>query len=437
MNTNNIYALLAGVGERKGIDSEYMAISADDATILSEQIQERCKVLTENMQCVTNTQTTKQSFLSELDKLIAKTEVQKADLVILFFSGHGCKRGNKYYLVCNDSKNNDIENTALEGSVFLEKLQSIKTEKMLVLLDCCHSGGFADMAHIPFEKNSFLRNKNRVILTASHAEQRAYLSKPVSMFTYSIIEAIAGEDLKGNDKEVRVLGLSMYVRESVVARSKRKQQPQLDVLEESQTSNFVIVHYPNGKPDDFGMLIELLDEKGEKIIGDERVEDKQERAKFQWMENNISNVKVTGDGNIVFSNINGGNYTINLNISSSDIVQRFQDEKDTMKIVLELLRRFQIPETKKTTDNIQFVKHSLEVDNETLTELMSKAFDFDGLNDFCFRYFPHIYDDIANLEFRPKIRKIILLLDHELKRPELLLRIKERRRAMYDRYIKE
>lgn len=335
-NKENSYYLLVGVGKREK-DSEAMAVSAKDADYLKRALKAFNLFGDEKIAPLVNEEATKSGILEKLDFLAKSTKNKSADLVIIFFSGHGSKIGDNYYLICRDTSA-DIKNTAIEGSVFVEKLKKIQCDKMLVLLDCCHAEGITDTdiprmtdKDIPFNDESFndQKFKNRVILTACSASQVSYLSNPVSLFTYAVIETLGGKWLEENEKEVNIFNLAMNVRERVVSLSKKAlqlekpQQPRLNVLPESETTNFVLASYPLGGPQEVRLLKEELSsiksyDKKEIDLTVAKGRDEEEREKFNWMLTSIS-VQISGDKGINVKDSNGNAFIINYGISEETL----------------------------------------------------------------------------------------------------------------------
>ncbi len=325
--TENTHALLIGIGQRPEGDSEAMAITATDAKKMAIELEKRAKVPQDNITCLIKEQASKQGILTALDNLIAQTSTQTADMVWVYFSGHGYRsKKAKHYLICHDTTEADWQTSALLGSEFVAKLQQIKTDKMLILLDCCHAGGITadalEPTAIPFEPESLLKiQPNRVVLTASHAQQTSLTSTPVSLFTFALVEGLAGTYLQTDEKDIKFFDLAMYVRERVYPLSKRKQQPQLNVLEESSTKNFVLVHYPEGKPTEraFEEAFQLMDETKSIINLQEPTQtDTAYRQQFQWLMKN--EVKIDGNHNVVTA-INGQNITINQGASDEKLLE--------------------------------------------------------------------------------------------------------------------
>ncbi|MBX3238313.1 MAG: caspase family protein [Chitinophagaceae bacterium] len=312
------FGLFVGVGQRDG-DSEHMQISASDAEYMHLAFLHYGKL--DSGQRLLRNEATHNNILGELDNLARETDDTPADLVVIYFSGHGYKLKNEYYLICHDTAGNNIERSAINGNVFLQKLQAIRCEKMLVLLDCCHAGGVGNPEDIPFDPSSFRNKPNHVVLTACHGSQVSYLSNPVSIFTYALIEGLGGWYFLEGDRYVQLFDLAMYVRERVVWLSENNlqirqsgiQKPQLYVLPESKTENFTILQHHRGKPlkKFFKVELETVKDTGGKMLNVEEgvINDHGFREQFRWikLENNITQF---GHTNTAFQNAPGGSQII-------------------------------------------------------------------------------------------------------------------------------
>jgi hypothetical protein len=374
----NSYYLLVGVG-RRAEDSEAMAISADDPVYLKEALHDFGLFSEEKISPLINEDATKSNVLAKLDFLVESTQAEPADLVIIFFSGHGCKKGDQYYLICRDSKVSDLAGTAIEGSIFVEKLQAIQCDKMLVLLDCCHAQGITDQdLDIPFDESTLLSLKNRVILTACHKTQLSYLSMPVSIFTHAVIEGLGGKFLKEGDKDVNILNLSMDVRERVVALSKeieQLQQPQLNVFPKSGTVDFNLVHYPNGGPKEIKLLKKKLyplkSKDGAKEINTnvESIKDVKERGKYNWMIiNNI--VQNSGDGNYIVqgSTIINGLSEDGLKTILNHISEEGKEKNKTIELLKSVLEKQIDQNSKELLKKVESIKAGNEQEISIMVE---------------------------------------------------------------------
>jgi Caspase domain len=338
----NSFGLAIGVGRRPP-DSEAMSVTADDAVSVGTALSRYCNMPRDNISILKNGNADKDGILGALKALVDRTAADPADLVVIYFSGHGYTIDDHYYLVSNDTDNDRITEKAIEGGMFVKELNAIKASKMLVFLDCCHSGGVT-RASIPFDKESFLSNNNRVVLTACHESQVSYLSSPVSLFTYALVEGLAGKSLLTGDHVVNVFGLAMYVRERVAALSAQvlpasaPQKPQLNVLEESLTANFAIARFPNGEPKKlfFEKEFGLYSYENKSIdLSVPNTEDTEFRNQFDWISKKNSIEGNINTGYIVQGV--DGNVTIHAGMSAEEVVKIFEKGQESVQKALGLM----------------------------------------------------------------------------------------------------
>ncbi len=303
---NSMHALLVGVGQRPD-DKPSIGVTATDAERVSKELIEKCGISTAHINVLTSKEASRDNIIHKLDMIIDQTKNQQADLVILFFSGHGVSKDKFGYLINYDADQAKLDSTAIGGDDFVAKINEIDAKSVLVLLNCCHSGGVLGGEYrstdIPFDKSSFLKKPNRAIITACTSKEFAYVSKPVSVYTFALIKGLAGMGLiHGDKKYVTLFDLAMYIREEVVWLSNGKQHPELEVLNQAKTENFVIVNYENGIPqpidDQFGGLYdELNNQLNVQVRGIAPTHtDEAFRKRFEWLE---QKVQITGSKNVI------------------------------------------------------------------------------------------------------------------------------------------
>lgn len=313
------HALIIGIGQRQD-DTPAMEVTAADAKRVARELDKREIVPYENILTLTENDATKEKILKGIDSLVTKTKTDKANLVWVYFSGHGYKQTSpegtdKHFLIAHDTLAADVENTALLGADFIERINKIKAEKILLLLDCCHAGGISKnkKSSLPFDEKAFLSHANRVVISSSHADQVSFTSQPLSVFTYVLVNGLAGAYFGENDKDVTVFDLAMYLRETVFPLTKKQQRPQLNVFENTGTKNFILCTYPEGKPKKavFDEAFKLNYSDGKNIIElDMNIEPKADpayREQYEW----FSSIK--GNENIVMQGVKKSTIIININ----------------------------------------------------------------------------------------------------------------------------
>ena len=143
------------------------------------------------------------------------------DLVIISFSGHGT---DDHRLVPIDVDVSNLEGTCIALSRLASLLDAIPSRQLIVILDCCFSGGFggarvfaptATRATMEDRRSveRLVRGAGRVVLTASGEAEPALESAAFGhgLFSHHLIEALQGfGDYSANDL-IPLLALLDYV----------------------------------------------------------------------------------------------------------------------------------------------------------------------------------------------------------------------------------
>lgn len=236
--------------------------TVDDATGLADILRdrERCAYPPAQVQLLTAETATRQQMLDALDRL---AQVDEHATVIVYFSGHGYEIastfGRAYYLLPFGYDVTQLFATAVSGQELTAKLQAIRAQKLLLLLDCCHAGGLdptpagAQMTKAPLPPDAttlFAQGSGRAVIASSRANELSYAGKPYSAFTLALIEALAGEGAAQQDGYVRMTDLALHTRERVPRRTGDRQHP---ILNFEQADNFIVAYYAAGEKQPKGL----------------------------------------------------------------------------------------------------------------------------------------------------------------------------------------
>lgn len=253
----NFFALIIGVG------GDLPATAADAAAInVILTNPENGGYLAENITLLVEQNATKEQIIFALDELISKTKKLKNSTVIIYYSGHGLQVPDIatpshfiYYLKTSGFDENDKEKTMLNGSLFSEKVNKIKADKLLILLDCCHADGMKKNKISEFEDMMVEeKNSNRGLLTQLNSgEGRVFISacddheesvilpgSTNSLFTEVCLEVFEGK-LSPSEEFVSVVDLIYFVVKEVPKR----------VLPFRHTQRPIITEVQNLSPDYF------------------------------------------------------------------------------------------------------------------------------------------------------------------------------------------
>ncbi len=240
------HALIVGVGR----DLPTTVQDAEDlyATLTDPQM---CAYPTEQVELLCGQDSTRQNVLEALDRLVERTRQSPQATVVVYFSGHGVG-GETSRLMTHDYDLSRLEETTISSDEFTGKLREIHSQKLVVLLDCCHAIGVANpeegilpKAPIPIAAlEDFARGSGRVVLASSRADEYSYTHAENSYFTEALLEALSGHGASRFDGFTRVLDIALYVGRVVPNRKRGKQHPVLEVW--NLSDNFSLSYYAGG-----------------------------------------------------------------------------------------------------------------------------------------------------------------------------------------------
>jgi hypothetical protein len=238
------------VGDAKGL-----------AKILKDP--ERCAYPEAQVQLLTGEQATRSHIIAALESLASTTNDEST--VLVYFSGHGyqlTKPLKSYYLMPHGYSTEDLPETAISGSEFTDLLREIPSQKLLVVLDCCHAGGLSDLggfqiakAPLPPEaQRMFAKGGGRMMIGSSLPNELSYAGEPYSAFTHALIKGMCGVGAVKQDGYIRATDLAMYASRIVPTLTDDQQHPVLDI---DKADNFILAYYAGGQSQPKGLPSEL------------------------------------------------------------------------------------------------------------------------------------------------------------------------------------
>lgn len=226
----------------------------DDANGLANILTDptRCAYPTSQVQVLTGDGAKRNQILNALDNLEYHTRKDNDALALIFFSGHGLELPD-YYLMPNGYDVKDLNQTAISGKEFTEKIGRIAAKKIIIILDCCHAGGMTDFkgghftnSPLPTELVDALKNgKGKVLLASSRKDEVSFTGSPYSAFTAALFEGLAGYGSSEQDGYARVLDIAIWTGRKVPDRTNDKQHPIIKVS--NLENNFPLAYYSSGE----------------------------------------------------------------------------------------------------------------------------------------------------------------------------------------------
>jgi len=249
------YALLIGVGAD-------LPVTVKDATALRDVLinPNRAAYPLEQVKLLTETTANRQQILAAFDQIIEQVNQTPDATAVIYYSGHGgyIQSTNEYFLVPYGYNPNQRNETAITGLDFTQKIEAIKAQRLIVLLDCCHAGGvpalkdpsytFIKSPVPPDLLNVLSSGSGRVVVASSRENEYSYTGDPYSAFTSCLIEALQGKASVKQDGYARILDILSYLFDQVPQRASGSQHPFVNkVLDLSD--NFPLCYYAGGSKD--------------------------------------------------------------------------------------------------------------------------------------------------------------------------------------------
>jgi hypothetical protein len=210
-------ALVVGIDEYESDEFPTLSGCVRDAEAILPLLQEHEQNRETNFDCRSlgtsdgQPSVTRDEFTLALEQLFR----EEADMAVLFFAGHGMPKSDALNLVTSDGT---PVSPGVSFSAILDMIKQSPVDEIIILLDCCFSGG---AARIPAISNDLALVKNGLsILTASRAGQSAMETEGRGQFSVLLESGLLGgaADVLG---EVSVAGLYSYVSESFGAWDQR------------------------------------------------------------------------------------------------------------------------------------------------------------------------------------------------------------------------
>jgi hypothetical protein len=157
---------------------------------------------------------------------------QPQDTVVIYFSGHGAILRDlatpESALLPVDTIRNDLRSSSLTEAEFTDALRAIKSERLVVLLDACHSDGAGSfkgenpdgILSFGYSEKSLSRlaqGIGRVLIASSRESETSLIFHGArnSLFTEHLLAALRGGAATTRDGLIRVFEVFNYVAEKV------------------------------------------------------------------------------------------------------------------------------------------------------------------------------------------------------------------------------
>jgi formylglycine-generating enzyme required for sulfatase activity len=177
------------------------------------------------------------------------------DFLVLYYTGHGFKdpHDSRLYLALKGTETNAPWIASLEANYVKDLIQRSRSDRKLVILDCCHSGavGAGDVAvkrgaETAVETETFSpKGYGTVTLASSTATQASFEVDGASAYTRRLAEALRTGAADPGASEITAHALHDYLSRNVTADMRAKGVLMEPVMYAAGTVPLVIARNPN------------------------------------------------------------------------------------------------------------------------------------------------------------------------------------------------
>lgn len=236
--TGEKWAVVIGISDYRGEGLD-LQFAHRDAEEIRDFLIEKGGFRPDRVRFLSNQRATYPEIRTALFTFLAAT--QPEDLVVIFLAGHGVQdevNPDNFFFLAHDSDVGNLGGTAIPmwdlGNVMD---YTIRSQRILVFADTCHSGAALDRGGANDGKNLnffnkylevLARKKGRLVLTASQAHENSLEKAKLAhgVFTHSILLGLAGSaDDNPADGVVTAGELVHYVRAKVPEETEGEQHP--------------------------------------------------------------------------------------------------------------------------------------------------------------------------------------------------------------------
>jgi len=254
---DNAHALVIGIANYQHINKLPPTVLKDAQDIHDLLVApHHCGYPLDNVQLLLDGQATQAAISQALADLSARSDGDAT--VFLYISSHGGRvESGAYageYLLPVDVVPNRVNETAISGDEFTTALRGIPARKVVVVFDCCHSGGIGQPkdATAPVIKAGFSdsyydalkEGRGRVILASSRSTESSWVLPGAenSLFTQYLLSGMQG-GIPSDDGLIRIFDLFEYLQPRVTG----DQPNQHPIFKAELEENFAVALYLGGQ----------------------------------------------------------------------------------------------------------------------------------------------------------------------------------------------
>ena len=151
------------------------------ATALS--IANGCAMPRGQVHLLVNEDATRSGILSLLTEVASRLQAESN--LLIYFAGHGLDAGQDFHLLTHDAAKSQLERSSLSGADLEAVLSGSRAYGILIIIDSCEGGAFAD--HAPSIFRPLSRGAYRILLASSRPGQKSWENQDGSGPLFSMV----------------------------------------------------------------------------------------------------------------------------------------------------------------------------------------------------------------------------------------------------------
>jgi WD40 repeat protein len=233
--TSTLHVIAVGINKYQN-EAYNLNYAQPDAKSLVTKLNEKGKKLFKEINRIEiyDEDATRENIIMAFKTMITRAKAQ--DVFLFYYAGHGTldeEHNDEYYLVPTNITKlygdpEQLQKKGISATELRELLTQVKSQKQVILMDACHSGGALKSLNVRAAATDekaiiqLARSSGVVMLASSGTKQFATEFEELKhgVFTYALVEALEGLADTG-DKKVTVNELKFYMEERVPELTKK------------------------------------------------------------------------------------------------------------------------------------------------------------------------------------------------------------------------
>lgn len=197
------WAVVIGLTQFANPKIPRLQYSTEDAKAFYDYLTKEANFAPDHVRLLFNEKATQRRVRSELGNKLLTRMVKPDDLVVIFISTHGSPSQmdaveHKNYVVTYDSDPDDLYSTGIDMQEILGIIKHrVASDRVLLVLDACHSGGVdpnaKGMMRVGnFDTNSLVEGSGKMVICSSAPEEQSWESKRYrnGVFTRHLLDGL-------------------------------------------------------------------------------------------------------------------------------------------------------------------------------------------------------------------------------------------------------